>query len=62
MEAKNYADAIESFQKAIKIFSVLQKENTANNVQHSVSFFETVFHPYRLLENLFKQLEWIYRP
>ncbi len=52
-EEKNYDRAIDSLQQAIEIFSDLQKENTANNVQHSISFFETIFYPYRLLEKTY---------
>jgi tetratricopeptide (TPR) repeat protein len=47
---KLYQQADDSFSNAINIFSILQKENTANNTQHSISFFETTFHSYRLLE------------
>lgn len=52
MERERFAEAGCYFKQSIAIFSTMQNHNTSNDLQKGVSFFETTFHPYRLLEQV----------
>jgi FOG: TPR repeat len=47
MKRNEFLDASKHFRASVKIFAEMQRKNTAEDVQKGVSFFETIFYPYR---------------
>ena len=49
-DSQDFESAIKHFYNSIYIFSTLQKENCEDSLNWQISFYETQFRPYRLLE------------
>jgi tetratricopeptide (TPR) repeat protein len=52
MTRKAFLEASKHFRASVTIFAEMQRKNTAEDVQKGISFFETIFYPYRFLEKM----------